>query len=313
MRKSVIASCYVALAAILWGVDSMVRIPGRPAMHGAVFSFYEHVLCLVLLVPFLAKPLPSELRRLSPRSLLPLFWVGVAGEAIAGLLFGNSFRHVGAAAAGFLQMLQPFCVLALVWALRRERAAASYAPWAMSVLIGALVIWIFDPTFDPATLENSGFWTGAALGLLAVTLWAGGNVAGKVLLETLSIPTLIFARWSLSLVCLAVILVVRQEGFDPSPLLSPSAFLAFTAHALLFALLPLALFYGGLRVLPVSLATFLELACPLALLLLPGFYGLKPMHQAQWLGGISVLGGVVLLLRLELEFLHGKARPRISR
>ncbi|MGZ3661302.1 MAG: EamA family transporter, partial [Bdellovibrionota bacterium] len=237
-----------------------------------------------------------------------LFLVGIAGETLAGVFFGDAYREVGPAASGFLQMLKPFCVLAIVWVLGRERNASSYLQWAMSVFFGALVIWIFDSSFDAQALEVAKFWNGAGIGMLAVALWAASNVSGKVLLETFSPSSVVFMRWLLSLAGLSAVLAYHRIPIDFAPFLSLGSFFALLTHSVIFALLPLWIFYRGLRLLPASLTTFIELACPLALVFLPAIFEHKTIHQIQWLGGISVVVGVLLLLRLELEFVSRQTR-----
>jgi len=302
MRARVIAACYVAIAALLWGADSLVQFPALAGVPGDALTFYEHILGLMLLIPFVARPSRRELRLLRPKHLVPLFFVGIAGETLGGIFFGKGYHDVGSAASGFLQMLQPFCVLAMVWALGRERNASSYLAWAMSVLFGALVIWVFDSSFDVQLLEEPRFWMGAGLGFFAVALWAASNVSGKILLKTFSPSSIVFSRWMLSLLGLALVISFKHVPLDASTFFTISGFLSLLTHAVIFALLPLWIFYRGLRALPASLTTFIELACPLALAFLPGFMGQKHIQQIQWLGGISVLVGVLLLLRLELEF-----------
>lgn len=302
MRSRVIAACYVGIAALLWGADSLVHFPALAEVPGDALTFYEHLLGLVLLIPFVARPSRQELGSLRLKHIIPLFLVGIAGETLGGIFFGEGYHYVGAAASGFLQMLQPFCVLAMVWALGRERNASSYMAWAMSVFLGALVIWVFDSSFDAQVLEESRFWSGAGLGFLAVALWAASNVSGKILLETFSPSSVVFLRWSLSLFGLAVVIGVKRVPLAASAFLTPAGFFSLLTHAIIFALVPLWIFYRGLRVLPASLTTFIELACPLALAFLPGLFGQRHIQQIQWLGGISVVVGVMLLLRLELEF-----------
>jgi DME family drug/metabolite transporter len=304
MRSRVIAAFYVAFAALLWGADSLVQFPGLAGVPGDALTFYEHLLGLVLLIPFIARPSRRELGKLRPRHIVPLFLVGIAGETLAGIFFGEGYHDAGGAASGFLQMLQPFFVLAIVWALGRERNAQSYLAWAMSVLFGALVIWVFDASFDLQALEEPRFWSGAVMGFLAVGLWAASNVSGKILLETFSPSSVVFLRWSLSLLGLSTVIWLKHVPIGPGAFLSLAGFLSLLVHAIIFALVPLWIFYRGLRALPASLTTFIELACPLALVFLPGILGHKPIVQLQWLGGISVVVGVMLLLRLELEFVN---------
>lgn len=302
MRSRVIAAFYVAFAALLWGADSLVQFPGLASVPSPALTFYEHLFGLIMLVPFVSRPSRRELGALRPRHIVPLFLVGVAGETLGGIFFGEGYLYAGAAASGFLQMLQPFCVLTIVWALGWERNSQSYLAWAMSVLFGALVIWIFDASFDVQALEDSRFWSGAGMGLLAVALWAASNVSAKILLETFSSSSVVFLRWSLSLVGLSTVIWIKHVPIGPGAFFTLAGFISLVVHAVVFALLPLWIFYRGLRALPASLTSFIELVCPLALVFLPGIFGHKPIVQLQWLGGISVVVGVMLLLRLELEF-----------
>ena len=303
-----LAVFFVAFAALLWGVDAVFQIPGLADIPGPELTFYEHLLGLIILLPFVARPSRREILQIRPRHLLPLFLLGIAGEALAGIFFGRSYRGVGPGAAGFLQMLQPFCVLAMVWALRRERNAASYSQWAVSVLLGAMVIWVFDPTFDAQSLEDARFWSAAGLGFLAVTLWAASNVSGKILLESFSPSSVVFMRWALSLVGLAVMLWLNSVPLTFRPFQHWASFFAILTHTSVLALLPLWIFYRGLKLIPASLATFVQLVCPLAAVFLPHVFGGKAIHELQWLGGISVLVGLMLLVRLELEFVQPKKR-----
>ena len=194
----------------------------------------------------------------------------------------------------------------------REKANSSYLSWAMSIFLGSMVVWIFDPSFDVQIFEEPRFWRGSGWGVLAVFLWAASNVSGKLLLEEFSASSLLFLRWTLSLFGLGA--GIRMSGSFPGwEIFSDINFvLQGLAHLVFFALLPLWIFYLGLKQLPASLATFIELVCPLALIFLPWILGSRRLHEAQWLGGLFVIIGIFLIVRLELDFLPKQKKERES-
>lgn len=302
MNHRILAAVYILLAAIAWGSDSLLRLGSFPEVHPVTLIFWGHIIGLLILLPAVARPSRRELRLILPSHFPALLALGIGGEVVAGLLFTESFSQVGLPSATFLLMLRPFCVLALAFFFLRERRGLSFVQWAFWVFLGAIAIYIFDPAFDGEILGTSAWGLGMAQGGLAILLWALTTISGKWLLRSFSASTVLFLRWSISLVGFSAVMLIRGIPFAPANLLDAKLLLTLFGTAVLFALLPLWFYYKGLKKLPASLASFIELACPLTVVFLPVLLQAKKLHELQWLGGFSIVAGVILLLRMELEF-----------
>jgi len=306
MNQRILAALFILLAAVAWGADSVLRLENFPGVHPVTLVFWGHIIGLLILLPAVLRRSSRELLLLLPSQFPALLALGLGGEVIAGLLFTSSFSQVGLPSTTLLLMLRPFCVLALAFLFLRERRSLSFVQWAFWVFLGAIAIFIFDPAMDSDALGTSIYAIGMAEGGLAILLWALTTIAAKWLLRNLSASTVLFLRWSISLFGFAAVMLIRGIPFAPASLLDARLVLTLAGTAVLFALLPLWLYYKGLKKLPASLASFIELACPLAVVFLPALLYAKKLHELQWLGGFSIVAGVLLLLRMELEF---ESRP----
>ena len=302
MNQRILAAIFILLAAAAWGADSLLQMGSFPALHPVTLVLWGHIIGLLILLPFVIRPSRREFLLLLPSHFPALLAIGIGGEAIAGLLFTASFSQVGLPSATFLLMLRPFCVLALAFSFLRERRSGSFVQWAFWVFLGAAGIFLFDPALDLDKAGTPAYWKGLAMGGTAIALWALSTVAAKWLLRGLSPSTVLFLRWSLSLLGFSVVMLAQGIPLAPAPLLDAKLALSIVATAVFFALLPLWLYYRGLKKLPASLASFIELACPLVIVFLPVLLSGKKLHELQWLGGFSIVAGVTLLLRMELEF-----------
>ena len=87
----------VAIAAILWATDALVRYPLiRPGPHGGLdptfVVFFDHALAVALLTPFMLAKFRKQLTKVSPAQWAGLFVLGGGASAIATVLFTASFR-----------------------------------------------------------------------------------------------------------------------------------------------------------------------------------------------------------------------------
>lgn len=313
MNQKLLAALFILIAAIAWGVEYVLPVPSALGLNPIALVFWGHIVGLLFLLPFVLRPGRREFSRLKPKHYPHLFAVAVGGEVLAGLVFSFAYQEVGGPGSIFLLMLRPFFVLAFAFFLLGEKRGGSFLSWAGWVFVGAAVILVFDPATTLDSTTTPAYGKGMALGLFAVLLWALATVSGKSLLRDISPSTLLFLRWSLSLFGFAVGMLALKIPFEPAKLADPAGLFYLAAHAVVIALLPLWVYYQGLRALPASLASFVELTCPLVVVFLPALLGTKPVADLQWLGGLSILAGICLLLRLELEFESKQARGKRGR
>jgi drug/metabolite transporter (DMT)-like permease len=310
MRTKALAALFIFLAAAAWGAEYVLPLPAVGGLNPIALVFWGHIVGLAFLFPFVLRPSRREFRKITPAQYPHLFAVAVGGEVLAGLVFSFAYREVGQPSSVFLLMLRPFFVLAFAFFLLGEKRGGSFLSWAGWVFVGAFVVLVFDPQMNADMVATSSYGKGMLLGLGAVTLWALATVSGKQLLTVLSPSTLLFLRWSLSLLGFAVGMLVLDIPFEPAKLADPALLFQLAARSVMIALIPLWIYYQGLRLLPASLASFVELTCPLVVVFLPAFLGGRSVADAQWLGGLSIVAGVALLLRLELEFEAGKGKKK---
>src|SRR5262245_13210994 len=96
----------VAVAAALWGTDGLLRLPLANQLPAATVVFWEHLLIVVVLVPFLPSAVRA-FRSATARERLALLVIGVGASAVATALFTQAFTYGDPVTPLVLQKLQP--------------------------------------------------------------------------------------------------------------------------------------------------------------------------------------------------------------
>src|SRR5437660_1225747 len=114
MRRPV-GIALVALGAALWGLDQWIRGPLAATTTAATIVFGEHVVLVVLMLPFAAAAVAAVVR-LGWRHVLAAVAVGAGASAVATILFTQAlFAHRDFVTPVVLQKVQPlFAVLGAV-------------------------------------------------------------------------------------------------------------------------------------------------------------------------------------------------------
>ena len=296
----------VALAATMWATDIWFRSHLVHLSASQIVVVEDGLITLCLLV-FLVRGLP-EMRRLSWRGWLAVLLIGVGPQAVATLLFTQSFKlaaqHQLFAETYVLQQTQPLIAIALAWIILGERRRIWFWPVVVLALAAVyLVLFASDPTAPVTALQHGEVEVGLfALG--AAALWASGTVLGRFVLGTLSFPTTTALRFAVALPVLIVVVLV-QSGSAAFSQYRATDIVPFLLIALIPGLLSLLLYYRALASTPASLATIAEMAYPVAatiiasapLLVLFGqtiFFGQR-LYPSQVVGTVLLIGVILLL------------------
>jgi drug/metabolite transporter (DMT)-like permease len=275
----------VALAASLWGLSSLWRSPLAGEYPALAVVFWEHLILVVLTVPWLA-PAIRRLRAAGTRTKVSVIVIGAGSSALATTLFTAAFRLGDPITPQVLQKLQPIIALALAGLLLGERLRPIYGAFAVPAVVGA---WLLAFP-NPFSISVSS----AAAALLAVgaaALWAAGTVLGRLAAAELRFRDLTALRFAIGFVTLAAISVVTSTPLA----LDSSAAADVLILALFPGLLALVLYYRALSSTPASRATLAELAFPVSAALV-GVVAMGARPQgSQWLGFVIVLVSVVSL------------------
>lgn len=282
----------VALAASMWGLDGLLRQPLAERMNPATVVLWEHLIVVLVLVPFL----PSALRafgRCSWRDRTAVAVIGIGASAVGTALFTEAFK-VSSATGDFvtplvLQKLQPLFAIALAVWLLSERLRPGFWMYAVPALIGAWLLTFADP-FDVRVAALQA----ALLAIGAAVLWAAGTVLGRMVSGAIGPRDLTALRFTWGLPAALVVASLVRAPLTPGWGNLPALLLL----ALIPGLFALGLYYVGLRVTAASRATLAELAFPATAAFVGVVFLGADLSWSQWVGfGVVVVSITLLGLR----------------
>jgi drug/metabolite transporter (DMT)-like permease len=308
-RKGVVdrfSVALVALAATMWASDVYFR-SHLVHLTASQIVVAEDFLITVFLVGFLVRGWP-EMKRMSWRGWLAVILIGVGPQAVATLLFTQSFKlaaqHQLFAETYVLQQTQPLIAIVLAWIVLGERRRVWFWPIvALAIVAVYLVLFASDPRAPLTALQHGEVEVGLyALG--AAALWASGTVLGRFVLGTLSFRTTTALRFTIALPILVAI-VLAQSGSGAFGQYRLGDVIPFLGIALIPGLLALLLYYRALASTPATLATVAEMAYPVAATIIATapafavfgqqiFFGQR-LYPAQAVGTLLLIAVIALL------------------
>ena len=276
----------VALAAALWGTDALLRLPLARELAAPTIVFAEHVVLVLVLLPFLPRAIRA-FGRLDTRGRIAVVAIGAGASAVATTLFTLSFKFGDPVTPAVIQKFQPVIAIIGAAVLLHERLRPSFAWFAVPALIGAWLLAFPDP-LDIGLNQVAV----ALLAFGAAVLWAAGTVLGRLVATQISPVELTTLRFGFGLP--AALIIVLATG---SPLWVPDlpSTLSVVGIALVPGLLAMYLYYVGLRRTAASRATLAELAYPLTAAVVGVAFLDAQLITSQWIGAALVVGAVTAL------------------
>ena len=290
MKKLGVGFALVAAGAALWGTDGLFRRGLAFEMPAPVVVFWEHVILVVVTIPFLLKFFRNR-PALNTKDMVALLFVGAGASAVATILFTQAFTYGDPTIPLLIQKTQPVIAVFGAYLLLGERLLPRYGWYFLFAVSGAYLI-----SFpDPSSVGISQL-TPALLALGAAALWGMGTVLGRHL--TAKIPTnqLTGLRFAIGLPTAFLILLLRNET-EAAMDVTFSEFGTLILLSLIPGLAALMIYYKGLARTPASSATLAELAFPLTSILI-GWAVFDTVPTAtQWVGILLLSGTIVVMTR----------------
>jgi DME family drug/metabolite transporter len=275
----------IAVAAAMWGTDGLLRQPLAGQLPAATVVFWEHLLIVAVLLPFLPSA-ARAFRAASGRERVALVLIGAGASAVATALFTQAFRLGDPVTPLVLQKLQPVIAVVAAALLLGERMRRGYWLFAVPALVGAWLMAFPNPlSAAPQAIAAALLAVGAA------ALWAIGTVLGRMVSVRIASRDVTVLRFAIGLP--ASVLVLLAQG---APVAVTAAQLGpLVLLALVPGLLGLTLYYIGLRSTAAARATLAELAFPVtAALIGVGLLGTR-LEPSQWFGLVVVVVSVTAL------------------
>jgi DME family drug/metabolite transporter len=292
----------IAVAATMWASDTYFRAQLIGHLKPAQIVVIEDALVSLFLLAFLLRGIP-ELRRLDRRGWIAIVLIAVGPQAVATILFTQSFSYGHYAETFVLQQTQPVIAILLAWLILGERRRPWFWPTAALAIVGVYMVVFAQNLTAPFSDLQHGRLEAGLYALGAAALWASGTVLGRVALGKLSFTTTTAMRFTLALPVLIVVVLV-QSGGSAFAQYQSSDLLPFLGIALIPGFLALLLYYRALRSTPATLATIAEMAFPVAATFIasaPPPYGFnQPLYLPQFIG-TALLIAVIFILNYTKE------------
>ena len=302
----------VAVAAMLWGSDTLFRIPllGHLSHNSLIAStqlvFAETAILTVVVLPLLWRG-RDELRQLSVRQWVAIACIGAGAQALATVLFTLSFSYFHFIETLLLQKTQPLIAILLASFWLKERLSPQAWIWVPVAIAGAYLIVIPDPLNPQAAWIDFHIQAGL-LALGASAIWGSATVLGRYALKGLSFPTMTSLRFALGMPVLGIVLLTIGGGgaFGEYHLRDAWYYLGL---AFLPGLIAMLLYYRGLASTPASIATLAELAFPITGLLVNMFI----ISPRQSITGMQLAGiGIMWLALAALDWANTRYPQRVG-
>ena len=287
----------VAVAATMWASDTYFRAQLIGHLKPAQIVVIEDALVSLFLLAFLLRGIP-EIRQLGRQGWLAIILIAVGPQAVATILFTQSFSYGHYAETFVLQQTQPLIAIVLAWLILGERRRAWFWPTAALAFIGVYMVVFAQNLTAPFSDLQHGRLEAGLYALGAAALWASGTVLGRFVLGTLSFTTTTALRFTLALPVLIVV-VLLQFGVAGFTHYQSSDVLPFLGIALIPGFLALLLYYRALASTPATLATIAEMAFPVAATFIasaPPPYGFnQPLYLPQFIGTALLIAVIFIL------------------
>jgi drug/metabolite transporter, DME family len=270
----------VALAAAVWALDGLFRLPAAAGVAAPVVVLAEHVVLVLCTLPLLPGALRAA-RGFSARQWAALVLVGAGASALATVLFTASFTYGDPTTPLLLQQVEPVIALAAAHVVLGERLRRRFVPAALTAAVGAWLVAFPQPTQVGISAAAPALY---ALG--ATVLWGLGTVFGRQLTGAATWTQVTALRFLIGLPAAGALTLMT--GAQVGPAFAPGNAWRLLLLALVPGLLGMLLYYRGLERTPASAATFAELAFPLTAVLV------NRLAFGATLTGTQALGALVL-------------------
>jgi DME family drug/metabolite transporter len=293
-REARIGPWLVAAGAGLWGTESAWRIPLNNVFEADVLVFWEHVVLVVIALPFVL-PRLGELRNVSAKALRWLAFSAVAGSAVGAVLFTLALRHGNPTVVNVVLNIQPVLSTTAACLLFGDRLAKQFFIWApIAIIAGMLLVGVVSADF------SFHVDTGIIYALICALFWGLSTVAGRGVMVEMSLPLAAGLRVIGGLVCMTIIVAAR--GMLHRSTLWPAAASADSVKSILYLVvlagasgwMPLLLYFQGLQLTRASTAGYFEMMQTLvAVVITWGWFGAS-LSPLQIVAAIVLIGAVAM-------------------
>lgn len=288
----------IFIAAILWGLDGVLR-RSLYTLPPISIVFFEHLIGLILIAPFLIRAWQRE--KLEKKEWAALSVVALFSGVLGTLFFTAALLKVNFipfSVVFLIQKLQPIFALAMADFVLKERVSQKYLSWAALAL--AAGYFVTFPMGQVNFTEGGAHVSAAIFALLAAICWGSSTALSRYALLNHSNTFITGMRFLLT-APLALLFVFAMGAQDSLTTISFDQIKYLTLIAFSTGLFALWIYYRGLRTTPVRISAIVELAFPMTAVAIDYFLYGTVLHWSQYLAGAVLLYAMYNVARLQEE------------
>jgi drug/metabolite transporter (DMT)-like permease len=296
-------SLAIMLAALFWSIDGLFIRPKFYVLPAELVVFLEHILGFIVLSPFIFMYW-HKIKALSTKSWLALGWVSMFGGLIGTIFITKAFfaamdGEVSFATVVILQKLQPIFALLLARLILKEKLDRRFYKWAVVAIMASYFIAFAKTGLSFANID----WAhnGALFAFIAAFAFGSSTVFGKRISNHLDYKAVAALRFGLTSV-LAFLLIAVSVPFKNFGMVSLEQWSLLGIIVLTSGAGSMFIYYFGLRRVPASAATVLELFWPFSALVLDYFFNHNFLNIPQ-----LIALGILLIAFFKISIL---GRPK---
>ncbi len=291
----------VLIAAILWGVDGVLRRTLFD-LPPSTIVFYEHLIGLIILLPFIIGMWKKE--RLTKREWGAIGVVALFSGVLGTLFFTTALlqiQFIPFSVVFLIQKLQPiFAVLAAALVLK-ERVTRAYVGWA-ALALGAGYFVTF-PNGAVNFGEGGAYVYAALFALLAAVCWGASTAFSRFTLLGHSHTFVTGLRFLLT-VPIAFVFVLALGAAPSLTAITGVQLFTLLVIALSTGMFALWIYYRGLKLTPASVTTVIELAFPMTAVIIDYFLYGTVLTVGQYAAALVLLFAMYRVSRLTKNVMH---------
>src|SRR5438874_11102648 len=294
----------VGLGAALWGTESAWRIPLNNLFDADVIVFWEHVLILLLFLPFLL-PRLREIRKIDARTWGYLVFSGFAGSAVGTIFFTLALKYGNPTVVNVILNIQPVISTMGAFLLFGDCLRPRFFLYAGIAILAGIFVSVAHPALIGVSFERAGLSKGTGFALICALFWGLSTVAGRGVMIGMSLQLASSLRIVVGLTCMTLILLAYGKLHGAA--LWPVAAQAHAAKAIVLLVLlasvsggiPLLIYFEGLRLTHASTAGYFEMMQTLAAVCITWgvFHATLQLHQV--FSGLVLVAAVAMVQRVQ--------------
>ena len=294
-KKSHIGPVLIIIAAILWGIDGIIR-RNLYALPPITIIFFEHLVGLIILTPFVFKYVLKT--KLTKREWWLVILVAILSGLLGTLWFTTALLEVSFISFSvvfLLQKLQPIFAISTASIFLKEKFDKRYIVWAVLAIVAAYFVTFPNGYINFAT--GKGTIIAALYALGAAFAWGSSTTFSKMLLGKVRAEVSTFYRF-LFTICIALPIVIIF-GYKASLFaITPYQLGLFALIAISTGMVALVIYYKGLSTTPVHVSTILELAFPFVAILIDMIIYHTFLTLSQWLFACILVFSIYQIAKL---------------